>query len=191
MTRNKKTRIWTILVPILFIVMISAISCGYGILCNEVFFDGAKSFFLSSRTYEIKKAIHCAARETLLRRFIILFAISCLLHGLENKIKHIVTLRNICMIFMILYSVVYCGYLHYDVLSETKNMIKIHMAMQGVMALIFTISYNISQHYSLTVIAKKWEIKHYPVIVSHIFGFATAFLIHMATNISMILMLTF
>ncbi len=188
-TKNKK--IWAILAPILFICVMTFLSYGYGSLCNQVYLGGVKIFSKSYQMYHIKSTVPSVIKEELVWRFVPLFFISCVIHMWKyeaKKHKNIVLL--VCFAILVAISALF-GYKHYNPVLESKEMISVHIVMQGVMGLLYAVAYNISQTYIFKRLKNKSTSILLSISLSHITGLLSSMIVHLLTNISLIMRYTF
>ena len=120
-----------------------------------------------------------------------LFLISCVLHGLEyDKRRYKGIVHLVCLSALIIISAQF-GYKHYNPVREPREMINVHIIMQGVMGLLYAIAYNISQTYAFKSLMKKRLSTLQPLSLSnalcfsHITGLLTAISVHLITNLLM------
>lgn len=189
--QTKNNKIWTIFVPILFICLMTFLSFSYGSLCNQVYLGGVKIFSKSYQMYHIKSTVPSVIKEELIWRFVPLFSISCVIHMLKyetKKYKNIVLL--VCFAILLVISAQF-GYKHYNPILESKEMIMVHIMMQGVMGLLYAVAYNVSQTYVFKRLKNERPSILLSLSLSHITGLLSSMIVHLLTNISLIIRYTF
>ena len=188
--KTKNNKIWTILVPILFICLTILLSYGHGMLCNKIYMDGAKTFFHDYRINDIKNTIPDVIKEELLWRLTPLFLMSCILSIGKKPLRNKKAALAVCFC-IVLAICVWFGYIHYNSVDETIDKLKVHIIMQGVLGLIYFITYNVSQTYVLRHFVQKERISIKWLSVSHFVGILASIAVHLSTNILLILSQTF
>ncbi len=183
MIKNIKTEKFFIWLGL--IIFISSISYWWGILFNDIYCSGSKTFFLQNRSDDIKNTLWAAVNEEFIWRFIPLVIISFILSSMKyestKKKKYISC--SIAFIIVLLIQVKF-GIAHYSIIYETEDWMLKHIVMQGSMGLFYALAYNITQYYL------KKELKIHPVYC-HITGFLSSVIIHTTVNTLLIIRLTF
>ena len=188
---KKKSKILAILIPVLFICLMTFVSYEHGMLCNKVYMNGAKTFFRDYRMQDITDTIPTVLKEELLWRFIPLFFVSCILSIGKSPLRNNKTVLISCFC-LVLAVCAWFGYIHYDSTDETKDKIKVHLIMQGLLGFVYCIVYNISQTYTLkNILRKRNKLNICNLSISHIIGILASILVHLTTNIALIISQTF
>ena len=189
--KAKNNKIWAILVPILFICLMTFVSYEHGMMCNKVYMNGAKTFFRDYRMNDIVNTIPVVFKEEFLWRFVPLFFMSCILSIGKPPLRNnkYVLISCFCIILAVC---AWFGYIHYNSTDETKDKIKVHLILQGLLGFIYCIVYNISQTYTLkNMLRKRNKLSICSFSVSHIIGILASILVHLTTNIALIISQTF
>ncbi len=178
--KTKKILFWLVVMSIII-----TISYTWGIECNNIYCDGARTFFLSSRKEDIMGSTWAALYEEFLWRFIPLVIISYVLFFLKydssKKKKYV-----LCSISFIIVLIIqaYFGMAHYSEIFETKDWILKHIELQGVMGLLYATAYNVIQH-------RERKIYNTNLIGSHLIAVLSSFIVHAIVNALLIIELTF
>lgn len=178
-----KTKEFLILLIVVCIVI--AISYTWGIQWNEIYNNGARTFFLSSRKDDIMDTIWAAISEEFIWRFAPLFTISCVLSLLKydsSKRKKYI-LCSIAFVIVLIIQIKF-GMAHYNRICETKDWIIRHVEFQGSIGLVFATAYNIIQYYKRKVIKAN-------LLWSHITAYLCLTAVHSVFNSLIIVSLTF
>ena len=173
------------LICLIVVCIIIAISYTWGIQWNEIYCDGARTFFLSNRKDDIIDTIRAAITEEFLWRVIPLFTISCILYLLKydsSKWKKYL-LCSIAFVIVLIIQVNF-GMAHYSRIYETEDWKMKHIVLQGSMGLFYATAYNIIQHYErMFCKTSLWQ--------SHLIAYLSSTLVHTIVNTLLIVELTF
>lgn len=178
--KTKKFLFWLVVMGIII-----TITYTWGIEWNNIYCDGARTFFLSSRKEDIIDSTWVALYEEFLWRSIPLVIISYILSFLKydssKKKKYVLCGISFIIVFVIQ---VYFGMAHYSKIFETEDWIMKHIELQGAMGLLYATAYNIIQH-------RERKIYNTSLIGSHLIAVLCSFIIHASVNALLIIKLTF
>ena len=134
--------------------------------------------------HDFRDIICVASLEDIVWRFIPLFIISCILFLVKydsNKAKK----RILCCISFILVVFIQAkfGLIHYSYIHETQDFALKHIIWQGTMGVFYAVAYNIIQYY----MRNKQKAN---LIKSHVYALLPTVVIHIITDMFMIISLT-
>ena len=178
--KTKKFLFWLMVMSIII-----TISYKWGIEWNNIYCDGAKAFFLSSRKEDLIDSTWVALYEEFQWRsmplVIISYILSFLKYDSSPQKKYVLCSISFIIVFVIQ---VYFGMAHYSKIFETKDWIIKHIELQGAMGLLYATAYNIIQHHERKVYNTN-------LIGSHLIAVLSSFIIHATVNALLIIELTF
>lgn len=170
---------------LLMVVLSIAMTYAWCLVWNDIYNDGARTFFLRNRMEDILDTVWAAINEEFIWRLVPLIIISYVLafFKYESSKPKKYTLCSIGFIIVVIISI-YFGLAHYNKIAETEEWKIRHIELQGTMGLIFATAYNLIQQYLRRICKIK-------LLWSHLAAYLSTTIIHMTVNTLIIFKLTF